>query len=134
VTKNVVMQLDPTPRAVKRARDAMDSFRGRLSDRTIEDARLLISELVANSLRHASLRPDQPIEISLHLDGRRLRVEVVDEGPGFELHPRTLDAPPGTGWGLFLVAQLASAWGTRSDGMTHVWFELESPDGTAIGP
>jgi anti-sigma regulatory factor (Ser/Thr protein kinase) len=132
VTENVMMQLDPTPRAVKRARDAMDRFRGRLPDRTIEDARLLISELVANSLRHASLRSDQPIEISLHLDGRRLRVEVVDEGPGFELHPRTPGASPGTGWGLFLVAQLASAWGTRSDGTTHVWFELESPGGTAI--
>lgn len=131
MTESVVMRVDPTPRAVKLARDAIDRFHGRLSDGTIEDARLLISELVTNCLRHASLRPDQPIEITLELDGRRLRVEVVDPGPGFVLHPRTLNTPPGTGWGLFLVAQLATAWGTHSDGATHVWFELESLDGAA---
>jgi anti-sigma regulatory factor (Ser/Thr protein kinase) len=126
------MRLDPTPRAVKVARDALDGFRGLLPDRTIEDARLLISELVANSVRHASLPPDQPIEIKLGLEGRRLRVEVVDQGSGFVPRPRTEDSPSGSGWGLFLVDRVATAWGTRTDRATHVWFELEPPD-TTVG-
>lgn len=134
MTETVVMQLDPTPAAVKRARDAMDRFRGQLSDRTIEDARLLISELVTNSLRHASLRPDQPIEITFDVDGRRLHVEVVDHGPGFAMRPSTVGTMRGSGWGLFLVAQLASTWGMSGNGDTRVWFELESPDPTGIGP
>jgi anti-sigma regulatory factor (Ser/Thr protein kinase) len=133
VTETIVMQLDPTPDAVKRARDAMDRFRGQLSDLTIQDARLLISELVTNSLRHASLRPDQPIEISLDVEGRRLHVEVVDHGPGFAPRPSSLGAVRGSGWGLVLVAQLATTWGTSSNGGTRVWFELESPEPT-IGP
>jgi anti-sigma regulatory factor (Ser/Thr protein kinase) len=134
VTETIVMQLDPTPAAVKRARDAMDRFRGQLSDRTIEDARLLISELVTNSLRHASLRPDQPIEITFDVDGRRLHVEVVDHGSGFVPRPSTLGTMRGSGWGLVLVAQLATTWGTSSNGDTRVWFELESPDPTGDRP
>ncbi|HJR97904.1 MAG TPA: ATP-binding protein [Actinomycetota bacterium] len=131
MTEPVVIRLDPTPRAVKLARDALDRFRGRLPDRTIEDARLLISELVTNSVRHASLPPDQPIEVKLGLDGRRLRVEVVDQGPGFPSRPRTEGPPSGFGRGLFLVDRIATAWGTRTDGATHVWFELEPSDTTA---
>jgi anti-sigma regulatory factor (Ser/Thr protein kinase) len=125
------MRVDPTPRAVKLARDAIDDFHGRLSKRTLEDARLLISELVTNSLRHASLRPDQQIEITLESDDRRFRVEVVDPGPGFVPRPRTVDTPPGEGWGLYLVDRLASRWGARNDGATHVWFELETPEPAA---
>jgi anti-sigma regulatory factor (Ser/Thr protein kinase) len=134
VTETVVMQLDPTPAAVKRARDAMDRFRGQLSDRTIEDARLLISELVTNSLRHASLRLDQPIEITFDVDGRRLHVEVIDQGSGFAPRPNMAGAMRGSGWGLILVAQLATTWGMSSNGDTRVWFELESPDPTGIRP
>ncbi len=134
MTETIVMQLDPTPSAVKRARDAMDRFRGQLSDRTIEDARLLISELVTNSLRHASLRPDQPIEITFEIDGRRLHVEVVDHGSGFAPAPGALATVRGSGWGLVLVAELATTWGTSSNGDTRVWFELESPEPTGTRP
>jgi anti-sigma regulatory factor (Ser/Thr protein kinase) len=134
VTETIVMQLDPTPDAVKRARDAMDRFRGQLSDLTIQDARLLISELVTNSLRHASLQPDQPIEITFDVDGRRLHVEVVDHGSGFAPGPSALTTVRGSGWGLVLVARLATTWGTSSNGDTRVWFELESPEPHSIRP
>ncbi|HWC72060.1 MAG TPA: ATP-binding protein [Actinomycetota bacterium] len=127
VSESVVMLVDPNPEAVGLARDGIDRFRGRLAERTIEDARLLVSELVTNSLRHAGLRPDQQIEIALDLDQQRFRVEVVDPGRGFELRPRAAGTPAGAGWGLSLVAQLASRWGASSDGVTNVWFEIELP-------
>lgn len=124
MTERLALRLDPTPSAVGRARALVDSLQGRLPERVLEDARLLVSELVTNSLRHASLRPDQPIELSLTLDDSVLRAEVRDFGKGFEHEPRTPQPEGEAGWGLFLVAKLAARWDVQTEGPTRVWFEL----------
>ena len=120
-----MLRLEPSPSAVGRARATIDRFEGRLSAQTIEDARLLVSELVTNSLRHASIESDQEIEVSFSLDDRALHVEVLDPGRGFMPRARSSREADETGWGLFLVAQLADRWGVRPDGPTCVWFELD---------
>ena len=52
-----------------------------------------------------------------------MRVEVADRGPGFD--PRLADDRAGSGWGLYLVDQLADRLGvSRTDGTT-VWFEID---------
>jgi anti-sigma regulatory factor (Ser/Thr protein kinase) len=43
----------------------------------LEQATLLVSELVTNSVRHGSLRPDQEIELIVVTSPQRLRVEVA---------------------------------------------------------
>jgi anti-sigma regulatory factor (Ser/Thr protein kinase) len=123
-----MLRLEPSPAAVGRARATIDRFEGRLPAQTIEDARLLVSELVTNSLRHASLESDQEIEVSFSFDDRALRVEVVDPGRGFRPRARSSRDADATGWGLFLVARLADRWGVRYDGSTCVWFELDVSD------
>lgn len=105
------------PAAARRAIDDLDPV---FDPDTVADARLLISELVTNSVQHG--RGDS---IVVHIDGELpgvLRCEVIDDGAGFVPRARQESAPFG-GWGLDLVEQIASSWGVR-EGSTHVWFEL----------
>ena len=51
-----------------------------------------------------------------------IRVLVSDGGPGFEAPPPPADNAD-TGWGLFLVEQLAERWGMAESG-SGVWFEV----------
>jgi anti-sigma regulatory factor (Ser/Thr protein kinase) len=85
-------------------------------------AELLVSELVTNALRYAS----EPVEVGVDLDGRRLRVEVCDDGEGM---PRVVHESVWSdhGRGLRLVAAISDRWGVFSelDGK-RVWFELRS--------
>lgn len=88
--------------------------------------RLLITEVVGNSVRHAGLTPADTIIFELQLSSTLVRVQITDRGPGF-IRP-TIDEPPtGTsGRGLFLVDALADRWGTESnDAQVSVWFEID---------
>jgi anti-sigma regulatory factor (Ser/Thr protein kinase) len=91
--------------------------------RSLHDARLLVSELVANSIRHSGL-PNGRIRIQARVAGDTLRVEVVDGGRGAP-HPVAGGIRPGpqasSGWGLFMVDALARRWG---HGKGAFWFEL----------
>ena len=123
-----LLRLRPTPDAVGLAREQLERMRDQLTDEAYEDARLMVSELVTNSLRHASLSIDDEIEVVMVVRDGTLRVEVGDAGPGFEPRPRAVDASDASGWGLFLVARLADRWGVErveSDGLQRVWFELD---------
>ena len=54
-----------------------------------------------------------------------MRFEVIDPGPGFR--PNILRPTPyqESGWGLYLVEQVANRWGVVDDGSIHVWFEID---------
>ncbi len=58
-------------------------------------------------------------------DDRGMRVEVCDQGPGFELSEPAPDPSRPSGWGLYLVRELSDRWGIDRDGETRVWFELD---------
>jgi anti-sigma regulatory factor (Ser/Thr protein kinase) len=87
--------------------------------------RLLVSELVSNSVRHAGLKEDDLIRLSVWESAGRVRVEVTDLGGGFR--PRLPDPDPlnPTGWGLYLVDRLADRWGVATNVETRVWFEMD---------
>ncbi|MFJ4203586.1 ATP-binding protein [Streptomyces sviceus] len=115
------------PGAVRAARTAV---RNRLAawnlDGLADVAALLVSELVTNSLRHAT----GPIGVRLvrpeGVDGVLL-VEVSDPLPD-PPRARVADLDDESGRGLQLVAHAADRWGTRP-GVTGktVWFELSMP-------
>jgi anti-sigma regulatory factor (Ser/Thr protein kinase) len=94
----------------------------RLHTELLDDAQLMLSELVSNALRHGHGQ----ITLRAALDDDRLAVEVIDEGTGFERDLRRCDFEQIGGWGLGLVDDLASRWGVH-EGTSHVWFELERP-------
>lgn len=88
----------------------------------LADTKLLVSELITNGVKYGA---GGPVTLELHADDRRqVRVEVVDQGGGFEPVARDQTRTDGGGWGLELVEMLASDWGAYS-GSTHVWFEID---------
>ncbi|WP_205699427.1 ATP-binding protein [Conexibacter sp. SYSU D00693] len=107
--------------APARARTELDSLRGTLTEQTFNDTRLLLSELVTNSVRHGA---GDEVRIVLDVRGDdHVRCEVVDDGDGFVPTARTKPDTEAGGWGLALVERLSAEWGVR-EGSTHVWFEL----------
>jgi anti-sigma regulatory factor (Ser/Thr protein kinase) len=85
--------------------------------------RLLVSELVTNSVRHVS-GSDKPVVLQLRIDDRRVRVEVHDGGAGFRPGKPEPRGAAG-GFGLFLVERMSSRWGVERRDGTLVWFELD---------
>jgi len=84
---------------------------------------LLVSEVVSNAVRHSSGPTDAAISLDALVTERSVRVAVTDAGSGFTPRPRDPERL-GEGYGLYLVAKAASAWGVESDAGTTVWFEL----------
>ncbi|MEA2254558.1 MAG: serine/threonine-protein kinase RsbW [Solirubrobacteraceae bacterium] len=83
--------------------------------------KLIVSELVTNSVEHGRLGPEDHIEIRAHLhDGGSLRVEVLDDGPGPPALTRS-----GLGWRV--IERVADRWGVERKGAhACVWFELDA--------
>jgi serine/threonine-protein kinase RsbW len=94
-----------------------------------EDAVLLVSELVTNSVQHAGQPPGAPVHIRAAAVDGVVRVEIHDHGPG----PVRRRAPrPGHGgFGLHMVNRLAARWGVSHDDGTRVWFVLAGPSPAA---
>jgi anti-sigma regulatory factor (Ser/Thr protein kinase) len=80
----------------------------------IDDARLVVSELVGNAVRHARPLPGDQISIDWRLEPRGLRISVTDGGAA--THPHRVDAAPTatTGRGVAIVDDLAVEWSTES--------------------
>ncbi|QNN54514.1 ATP-binding protein [Nocardioides mesophilus] len=80
------------------------------STRSVDDARIVISELVGNSVRHAQPLPDGDILVSWQVEKRGLLISVTDGGSG--TRPRTVHAPAGAlaGRGMAIVESLAVTW------------------------
>jgi LytS/YehU family sensor histidine kinase len=108
--------------APAKARHMLDCLDGRVEPALLADARLLVSEVVANAVEHVPA--DGDIGVAVSFEDARLRVEVTDPGDGFEPGPR--DASSDRGWGLQFVNKLSSAWGVAASAPGCVWFELEA--------
>ena len=88
----------------------------------LQRAKLLTSELVTNAVLHGQGR----ILLRADVNDDRVRVEVIDEGGGFEHELRRRDFWDLHGRGLLIVEAESNRWGIH-EGTTHVWFELERP-------
>jgi len=112
------------------ARHAVAGLEPFLDPGVAENAELLVSELVTNSVCHAGLPSEASIEFSVRASPEVLMVEVADAGHGFgnmtPAKPRVVaGSASASGWGLFLVDRIADRWGAvQVDGETRVWFEL----------
>lgn len=123
----VDLSLAGTATAAAQARHALDRFSGSVPERRLRDVRLLVSELVTNAVRHAGLSAGDRIRLLVQLHDAVLRVEVHDPGTGFELRPAEPDPARASGWGLYLVDELADRWGMEGGDRagTRIWFELD---------
>jgi anti-sigma regulatory factor (Ser/Thr protein kinase) len=119
------LRLRPGPEAAGEGRHALDRLEDSLGHEQLSELRLLVSELLTNSVRHG-VDGRSWIKLDVEVEPEAVRVVVTDNGPGFEPDPEPtphLDRPGG--WGLCLVDRLASRWGVERRGNTAVWFELD---------
>ncbi len=123
----MVIELHGGPAAIGAARLAIDELADQEPIPRVDDLRLMVSELVTNSVLHGGAGPNDLVELHVDLPDGRVRVEVCDEGGGWTEQVRSTsldsDQPPG-GWGLMLVGALADSWGVEAGERTCVWFEI----------
>jgi len=123
--KHINVEFDRGPTSVSAARNALMPLDDRLQADLLNDIRLLVSELVTNSVRHADGDGADSVGLAVKLRTDRVRVEVTDAGAGFEPKPREPGQSQASGWGLYLVDRLADRWGVRRGDRTNVWFEMD---------
>ncbi|HEX6329907.1 MAG TPA: PAS domain S-box protein [Actinomycetota bacterium] len=110
------------------ARRALDEILGEhLDDAALENARLLTSELITNAVVHGPKGPYADVRLRVLVRDAVVRVEVIDDGPGFVRPPRRPERLGG--WGLVVVESVADRWGIEKGGPTTVWFELDRRNG-----
>ncbi|WP_028787221.1 sensor histidine kinase [Terrimonas ferruginea] len=113
-------------------RDCMNAFRNRFPDRQLTDdimpdmdvkgdpllLELLINNLVENALKYSP--KDKPVHASLYPDGKLVKLEITDEGPGvpdeekknifekfYRIGNEETRKTQGTGLGLYLCSKIA---------------------------
>ncbi|MEC3995136.1 ATP-binding protein [Actinacidiphila sp. DG2A-62] len=97
-----------------------------MSGEPVQDAQLIVSELVTNALRYG-----EAAEIAFRLILTTKTITLAVNG-GTSYRPRAVesDTDSENGRGLFIVAALASSWGIGDDGTT-TWCTLRRP-GTEV--
>ncbi|MFD7546182.1 ATP-binding protein [Streptomyces sp. NPDC059578] len=89
----------------------------------MDNAQLLVSELVTNALRHGD---SQRVTCRLLFADDLVTIEVDDGSPGRRANLTTAGPEDESGRGMLIVATLASAWGVGPDG-TKTWCTLAVP-------
>ncbi|TML33496.1 MAG: ATP-binding protein [Actinobacteria bacterium] len=124
MSRELSFELAGGPYAVTAARLALSELDELVDETQAFDVRLLVSELVTNSVKHASVGPEDSIKLSLAIDEVLIRCDVVDNGPGFDPPDDPAEDARDRGWGLFFVEQIADRWGVERES-ARVWFEIE---------
>lgn len=119
------------PAGVGKARHRMrDQLRtGGVAESVIDDAVLILSELLSNACKHGrplgeALAGDGDVRAAWRVDsGGRLIVEVTDGGGPTRPIPSTPSVTAHGGRGLNIITALADDWGVRDDtrGEVTVW-------------
>lgn len=114
--------LAATARAPEAARRALEELAAELGEEQRFSLRLLVSELVANAVRHGRQQEGATVRLVARKGPERIHVEVSDQGDGFDWEAY---GDSDGGRGLPLVAALAERWGLTFEGGTTAWFELQ---------
>jgi anti-sigma regulatory factor (Ser/Thr protein kinase) len=104
----------------------------------VDEATVVVSELVANAVEHAGSVCTVLVE---RAEGS-IRIEVRDEGPRADLPGATPGTAPGPvsrdaerGRGLMIVSALATEWGVdATERSKSVWVELARPGSSDPAP
>lgn len=118
--RQIVLPADATAPRAARAFLA-DACCGRHEARVVDEAQLLVSELVTNAVRYGA----PPIELEVRCAGDdQLEIRVRDSQPTAPL-PKNPGPDAEGGRGLLLVDLVSEAWGHEDDhDGKAVWFTL----------
>ncbi len=130
--QRITLELPSEPGSIPRARRALQELEPALDPSTYLNLKLLVSELVTNAVRHVRADRAATIRLEIVRRGGVVRVEVTDRGEGFVPRPRVDGQDRASGWGLNILAKVATRWGVENDGGARVWFEMEAPRTGAV--
>ena len=94
---------------------------GHVPIEVLDDARLLASELISNSILQPDISEEDLLRLAVQLRDGALRVEVRDPGTA----QREPDRESRDVFGE-LVDMVATRWGVNRTAGTHVWFEVDA--------
>ena len=99
--------------------------------RRFDDARVITSELVTNSVQHSRSGRGGLVVVVVEADEDVIQISVIDDGAQ-DKEPHVRDDPSAEdGRGLLIVDNLADKWGVEAeDQYTAIWVHLEIPDST----
>lgn len=99
-----------------------------LSPELVGETELVVSELVANSIRHAHALGDGNLRVHWRSSRGAVEIEVTDGGGATTPQPRPQSPWAASGRGLRIVRSLAHEWGVRHEaGDCTVWVALGGP-------
>ena len=124
VSKQSVVHSEAVLAADRRApATARESVRTTCADslpHLVDDAVLLVSEVVTNAVKHGRA----PVRLRIDCERTSVVVAVDDANPAFP-RVRRADRRRHSGRGLVLLERLATEWGVRRiDGGKQVWFRV----------
>jgi serine/threonine-protein kinase RsbW len=114
-------------------RELADRLSAALSAEVLGDLQLLVTEIVANAVRHGGVAEDGKIDLRVIIGDERVRVEMRDTGIQADPHLRTPDLGGGGGFGMLLVSRMSERWGVDHEPNVVMWFELALKRGEAPG-
>jgi anti-sigma regulatory factor (Ser/Thr protein kinase) len=111
------------------ARTARRMFASELLDHgltrsVVDDATLVLSELVANALEHGAPNSRGMLDVSWCVEDEHLRISVHDGGPRTLLSPQEFSDVNLRGRGLVIVDHLCDSWYVDHDEGLRVTAEL----------
>ena len=118
-------ELIPDSRAPRQAREIVWGATSDLPKDVRDDAVLLVSALVSNSVTHVEAALTDMIGLLVALEQNTLHVEVSDRS-ALIAHRKP---PSGArGYGLNLVDRLSTRWGAElRNGRNVTWFDMQVP-------
>ena len=112
-------------RAPSSARSALSVLEPHLDEDRLQSLRLVITELLTNSIRHSDMDEQEVVSLDIRLRDGVLRCTVSDPGSGFrkpEVVRPHADRPGG--FGLVILESVSDRWDVSHDELFRVWFEL----------
>lgn len=92
---------------------------------SLGDVMLVASELVTNAVLHSGSPPDELLQVSISRGPESVRISVSDPGlSGGVAQPRPPAEFGAGGWGLRVIEQLSTRWGSERTDRYQVWAEL----------
>lgn len=130
-TRHRTLRVPQTASAVTRTRRALvEDLRSiAVCTQVVDEAEIVVSELLGNSVRHAAALPDGRIRVHWQVKAGVVEIDVTDGG-GPTMPKLSTNSPyASSGRGLRIVRALAHEWGVEDEdghGRT-VWVTLGGP-------
>ena len=110
--------------SIARTRLAAFLTQNHASSDVIDDALIVLSEMIANAVSHGVPGPDGTMEIRWSIAGGLLELSVTDGGHAQTLKPVDFDADSLSGRGLSIINRVADRWWVDMAQGTRVNAEL----------